>query len=230
MKANNFYLTGITLAFVLFGSLACDHASQPNQQATSVVERPDSEKAAKQAADKFMAESSGIDWKAFVRGYQKNTFYAKSSMYGGEKGFDKYEAYRLVGATHRADIRKIGEGSFTSIVQVDLTFRGPKGYSTISMTESVPTMPDANKELAERFWTKDPIGSGTPRYIREAIKNNQLAIGMTEEQVYMVKGSPEDRNSTTYSYGTSGLWIYRNYGTTTHVFFSNGRVSSVSHL
>jgi hypothetical protein len=145
--------------------------------------------------------------------------------------FTKYAPYKLVGASRHASVVSQSDGTYLVVASVILRLKGQKEeVKDWDLGVEYPKIPDPTKELFESFTTQDPIRPGTPRYIREAIIQGRLAIGMTPDQVVIVRGHPDSQNNSVSSYGTSGLWIYRSGGYSYHIYFINGRVDSVSSL
>ena len=44
--------------------------------------------------------------------------------------------------------------------------------------------------------------------VKTAIKEGHLLIGMTEDQVKIIRGAPDEINYTTTAYGSSEQWVY----------------------
>lgn len=59
----------------------------------------------------------------------------------------------------------------------------------------------------------------------EAIRNQQVYIGMTPEMCLMSWGSPDRKNKTTTSYGTREQWIYK-YG---YLYLDDGTLSAIQN-
>lgn len=58
-----------------------------------------------------------------------------------------------------------------------------------------------------------------------AIKNREVLIGMTKEQVKMSLGTPWDVNTSTTSYSSMEFWYYSGFFNTTMITFINGEVT-----
>src|SRR5690606_14161378 len=72
------------------------------------------------------------------------------------------------------------------------------------------------------FFTSDPIPSGTPPRIAQAIREQKVMLVMTAKQVELSWGKSEDVNRSVGSWGVHEQWVYgRQY-----VYIKNGRVSS----
>jgi len=67
------------------------------------------------------------------------------------------------------------------------------------------------------------------RLIKEAIKNKQVMIGMTKNDVIASWGRPDDINRSISASGTSEQWVYeRGDYNSQYVYFDNGVVSYIS--
>ena len=77
----------------------------------------------------------------------------------------------------------------------------------------------------------------TSSSLRQSILNGSLVIGMTQEQVLVALGKPEDINKTVTPYGTTEQWVYTYYldrrqrvdldrTKSKYVYFENGVLTS----
>jgi len=67
------------------------------------------------------------------------------------------------------------------------------------------------------------------RLIKEAIRNKQVMIGMTKDDVIASWGRPDDINRSISASGTSEQWVYeRGDYDSQYVYFDNGVVSYIS--
>jgi hypothetical protein len=91
-------------------------------------------------------------------------------------------------------------------------------------------IPDFHKGSRIKYVDARP---GLSPAVRSAIINQEVVIGMTEEEVVMSIGQPRDINRSTYSSGTTAQFVYEDFSRYvrpkyTYVYFENGRVSSWS--
>lgn len=88
--------------------------------------------------------------------------------------------------------------------------------------------PDLHRGTRIKYIDDHPLLPGS---FKTAILNQDVVMGMTEEQVALSIGRPQDINRSTYSWGTTAQFCYRTYSRYTkpkyeYVYFENGRVTS----
>lgn len=68
----------------------------------------------------------------------------------------------------------------------------------------------------------DPFPSGTPKKIIQAVKQQEIILGMTSEQAKLSWGEPDQVNKSVGSWGVNEQWVYGNQ----YLYFSNGKLTS----
>ena len=76
------------------------------------------------------------------------------------------------------------------------------------------------------YFTKNPINAEWPTKIKYAIKNQEIMIGMTEEQARLSWGRPMDINRTVTEENISEQWVYEGGAERTYLYFENGELTS----
>lgn len=104
------------------------------------------------------------------------------------------------------------------------TMTGPISGKKYSMIDGrVVNMPAYAKELREDYLSKNP---SVPDAISEAIKKEQLIIGMTKEQVLASWGIPEKINTTTTERFIHEQLVYLVYHGS-YAYLENGKLVSI---
>lgn len=92
--------------------------------------------------------------------------------------------------------------------------------------------PDGTPYLlaANMYLTKKDLSKKTKKWSKKVldnIRNQQVQIGMTHEQVRMSFGSPNKINETSGDWGTHEQWIYGEFPDSMYLYMENGRLASV---
>lgn len=96
--------------------------------------------------------------------------------------------------------------------------------SNDKVTFKIPINGFPNGVIYDNFYTSDPK-KDYPNWTNKAwnlIKQQKISVGMTEEQVRMSWGSPNDISNYTSSYVTMNQWVYGN----TYLHFYDGILNS----
>ncbi|SCW84542.1 MORN repeat-containing protein [Paenibacillus tianmuensis] len=92
---------------------------------------------------------------------------------------------------------------------------------------------DSIEAIHRSFFIADPLAEfDWPESVKAVIRQQKVRIGMTQDQVLMSWGKPDDVNTTTSSFGTFEQWVYRgsSIGTGNYLYFTNGVLSSSQTL
>ncbi|MCP1309956.1 stalk domain-containing protein [Paenibacillus tyrfis] len=92
---------------------------------------------------------------------------------------------------------------------------------------------DSIEAIHRSFFTADPLAQfDWPESVKAGIRQQKVRVGMTQEQVLMSWGKPDDINKTTGSFGTFEQWVYRgpSIGTGNYLYFTDGVLTSTQTL
>ncbi|PAU92611.1 hypothetical protein CK503_15850, partial [Aliifodinibius salipaludis] len=62
--------------------------------------------------------------------------------------------------------------------------------------------------------------------IKYAVQNQEIVIGMTERQVRLSWGQPDDINSTVTAENRDEQWVYGDETERTYLYFENGELTT----
>jgi hypothetical protein len=82
-------------------------------------------------------------------------------------------------------------------------------------------------EIFGMFYLKDPFPYLKKKWggkVVNSIRNGEIFIGMTDEQVRMSLGYPDDINRTVNAWGVNEQWVYEDYEL--YLYFDNGKLTS----
>jgi len=63
----------------------------------------------------------------------------------------------------------------------------------------------------------------------EAIKTENVMIGMNEEETYLSWGNPDVRNNTIGASGVRVQWVYRTQYKSNYLYFENGVLTAIQN-
>ena len=177
-------------------------------------------------------------------------------VYVNEKysGYEYYtrnlydEVHKMIGDSvwikHRTNINQIQEkyglnATFGSIEHVEITGVHPNSYVVGSRMEAQKLISSVmliveNSSIKRAFVpyspkyysSKSPLSESWPLEIRYAIKNGEIVIGMTKDQVKLSWGNPIDINKTVTEESTSQQWVYKDDDGRTYLYFENGKLTA----
>lgn len=171
-----------------------------------------------------IAEAEQINWEK-----EKANIIAKlraSGIYDNQEVWLKYPKFDMPGLSKI----KIIHIELTREV-VDYKYSNTKGvYKKIFLNIVSNSRPDKlefncdnlNEELLNVFYFKYPATKWSKRVLK-AIKEGNVLIGMTKDQVRASIGLPSDINRSGGTWGLHEQWVY---GSSLYIYFENGRVSS----
>ncbi|MBA65197.1 MAG: hypothetical protein CMG55_05285 [Candidatus Marinimicrobia bacterium] len=83
--------------------------------------------------------------------------------------------------------------------------------------------------IKDNYFLMDPLPTKWPNTVIDKIKNNQTEIGMTERQVRIAKGYPDEINFTSSRHGISEQWIYNVSNKKIYYQFEYGKLTYITY-
>ena len=162
-------------------------------------------------------------------------------LYTPKKVYD--EAKKLVGDSvwvdKRADFGMYSGSDLSHLENVKVirvepvTFNRQNDYMQSETVSSVILkVKNFNNEITtlpyndEFFFAENPINQSWSKEIKYAIKNQEIVIGMSDEQARLSWGQPDDVNSTVTAGNREEQWVYGDGTERTYLYFENGGLTT----
>jgi|GEM_PF-3618227 len=86
---------------------------------------------------------------------------------------------------------------------------------------------EENNHIRDELYVTNPLITYklTPSQVA-AVRKGDIYLGMSKKIVTLIKGEPDDINTTTGSYGTHEQWVY---GNNAYYYFENGKLTTVQN-
>tara|TARA_A100001037_G_scaffold306813_1_gene355997 strand:- start:9724 stop:10578 length:855 start_codon:yes stop_codon:yes gene_type:complete len=83
--------------------------------------------------------------------------------------------------------------------------------------------------IQDHYYTSDPLPREWEKKVIELIQNRKIKLGMTERQLRLAIGNPDELHHTSSRHGLSKQWVYgTNMGERTYYQFENGKLIFVN--
>lgn len=150
---------------------------------------------AKKWLNKYVYVVNKYKWNIELLNYDDNDNFI------GKITIENYEKVKVLNVLAKVFGKGSGISSFYILVEKE---NGEKGYIQYEMLSS------------DNIITKYDIN------IQKLIQERKIIIGMTQEQVLLSWGKPDDINRNVGSWGNHEQWIYGN----SYIYFKNGKLTS----